>query len=351
MITRRCNLYCKYCDHASMRKASHKESFDYGKIVENLRRYTPKIVNISGGEPTLVEQLPQVLAEIKEGWNPFIRVVHNGTNPGKIIPCLPYMDRLAVSMDGPDPINKDNRGISAETVLKKLKEVLPEIFSHNVEVIINCVCTTANLGFMREFLESVRGVSPRIGVSFTPIIPPGDTLSITREESDFRRFLSSFDDLKKKGYFVNHAFDGILRHKDFNRISCFNQFFAIRITPEGRIVTCAMNTEMNGDHYAYFFRRLFSKKGLEKALNRITKMTRQKLLESVDFSCTTMCACENWLDLIFLGIPSDNCALYARGLYGRMTQEDYDNAEAFVRKFINPEFKGSAFKAIVDTSQ
>jgi sulfatase maturation enzyme AslB (radical SAM superfamily) len=253
-------------------------------------------------------------------------------------------------MDGPDPINKNNRGISAESVLKKLKEVLPEVFAHKVEVLINCVLTTANLGSMKEFLQMVQTVSPKIGVSFTPLLPPGDTLSVLREESDFKRFLESFKELKSQGYFVAHAFDGILRHPQFKHIQCLNQYFIIRITPEGQVVTCAMNTKMTGEHYKYYFRKLFSPQGLSKGFNRIVKKTKQSLLDSVDFSCNTMCACENWLDLIFLGIQSDNLAGYARGLCGRMTPDDYARAEEFVRKYINPQFNGSTLKAIVDAS-
>ncbi len=349
-ITRRCNLYCVYCDHASMRKATHKEDIDYEKAVENIHRYSPKIVNISGGEPTLVEPLPWVLSEMKKRWNPFIRVVHNGTNPEKILPCLPHMDRLVISMDGPDPINKNNRGISAESVLKRLKGVLPEVFANKVEVIVNCVLTTANLGSMQEFLRRVKTVSPQIGVSFTPIIPPDDALSVVRIESDFRQFLASFNELKNQGYLVTHAFDGILRHTQYKHIQCLNQYFIIRVTPEGQVVTCAMNTKMTGEHYKYYFRKLFSKNGMSKGFNRIIKKAKQDLLDSVDFSCNTICACENWLDLIFLGVQSDNLRGYARGLYGRMTQDDYEKTEAFVRKYINPEFKASTLKSIVDDS-
>jgi MoaA/NifB/PqqE/SkfB family radical SAM enzyme len=349
-ITRRCNLYCVYCDHASMRKASHRENVDYEKVVENIRSYHPKVVNISGGEPTLVEELPWVLAEIKKRWNPFIRIVHNGTNPQKVLPCLENLDRLVISMDGPDPINKNNRGVSAETVLKKLREVLPEIFSHRVEVKINCVLTTANLGHMNEFLQMVKDASPEIGVSFTPLIPPFDNLSVLSDESYYRQFMSSFDDLKRQGFNVVHAFDGIMRHKDFRNIQCLNQYFVIRVNPEGQVVTCAMNTKMGAEHFKYYFGKLFSKGGISKALNRIKKKSAQSLHTSPDFSCNTICACENWLDLIFLGIKSDNLAGYARTLHGRMTQSDYDEAEAFIRKFVNPDFSGSSLKDIVDAS-
>jgi MoaA/NifB/PqqE/SkfB family radical SAM enzyme len=347
-ITRRCNLYCVYCDHASMRKATHRENVDYDKVIKNIRAYHPKIVNISGGEPTLVEELPRVLSEIKKHWNPFIRIVHNGTNPQKVLPCLDYLDRLVISMDGPDPINKNNRGVSAETVLRKLREVLPEIFRRKVDVKINCVLTTANLGHMNEFLQMVKEVSPAIGVSFTPLIPPDDRLSVLGVESDYRQFISSFNDLKGRGYNVAHAFDGVMRHGDFRNIQCLNQYFIIRITPEGQVVTCAMNTKMSAEHYKYYVGKLFSKGGISKALNRIKKKTAQTLQSSPDFSCNTMCACENWLDLIFLGMKSDYFAGYVRGLKGRMAQSDYDEAEAFIKKYVNPDFSGKTLREIIE---
>jgi MoaA/NifB/PqqE/SkfB family radical SAM enzyme len=349
-ITRRCNLYCIYCDHANMRKVSYKEDIDYEKAINNIQAYTPKIVNISGGEPTLVDQLPWVLSEMKKRWDPFIRVVHNGTNPEKIIPCLPNMDRLVISMDGPDPVNKGNRGISAESVLKKLKEILPQVIARRVEVVINCVLTTANLGYMKEFIKLVHDVSPLIAVSFTPVIPPDHELSILRDTSHYQQFISTFNGLKNQGYLIFHAFDGIMRHKDFKNIQCLNQYFIIRVTPEGHVLTCGMNTKLGGEHYWYYLRKLFSKNGLIKGLNRIKKIVKNDLLHSVDFSCNTLCACENWLDLIFLGIHSDNLAGYARGLYGRMAKEDYDKAEAFIRKYINPDFSSQALKDIVDAA-
>jgi hypothetical protein len=54
--------------------------------------------------------------------------------------------------------------------------------------------------------------------------------------------------------------------------------------------------------------------------------------------------------LIFLGIHSDYLSVYARGLYGRMTKEDYNEAETFVRRYINPDFNAATLKAIVDAA-
>lgn len=346
-ITRRCNLYCVYCDHASMRKATHRENIDYSKIIKTLHEYSPKILNISGGEPSLVEELPGILSEIKKRWDPFIRVVHNGTSPEKLLESFPFIDRLVISMDGPDPINKANRGISGSSVLEKLKTVLPDLKTNNVEIGVNCVVTTANLKSMREFAEQVRNVSESLILSFTPVMPPDGPLSILREESLVKEFFATYQDLKKQGFSVMHAFDGITRFNNFKIIQCINQYFNIRVSPEGQVLTCAMNTPLNTRHYFYYFRKLLSKNGLKKAFYRIKQKLINSMQDSIDFSCTTICTCENWLDLIFLGIPSDSIPIYARGLRSRMTDEDYRNAEAFVKRHINPDFDVQELKRFV----
>ena len=349
-ITRRCNLYCVYCDHASMRNATYRENIDYEKIIRTLRTYSPKILNISGGEPTLVEPLPEILAEVKKQWNPFIRIVHNGTNPEKLLTCLPNLDRLVISLDGPDPINKENRGISTDTVFKKLKEVLPHINRHHVQVYFNCVITTANLMYMPQLVQDAYNLSPSITVSFTPVMPPDSNLSILRDKKLISDFLETYKKLKQQKFPIMHVFDGIMQHADFKKIKCYNQYFSIRITPEGQVLTCAMNTELTRKHYNYYFRKLFSKKGIKIGINRLKKMAKHTLLDRVDFSCNTICACENWLDLIFQGIHSDCILSYARGLSGRMTKADYIEVEAFVRKNIASNFDVATFKNIVDTA-
>jgi len=55
----------------------------------NAERILAKNTEYSGGEPSLIEELPEILSEIKNRWRPFIRVVHNGTGPEKLIKSFP----------------------------------------------------------------------------------------------------------------------------------------------------------------------------------------------------------------------------------------------------------------------
>jgi hypothetical protein len=203
---------------------------------------------------------------------------------------------------------------------------------------------------MRQLAQEAKNLSPAITVSFTPFMPPDGDLSILQNEELFHEFLSTYKKLKKEGFSVMHVFDGIKQHTDLKHIQCYNQYFTIKISTEGHVLTCAMNSELNFGHFFYYFRKLLLKNGFSKAKNRIKKKFNQDYLRSMDFSCTTPCACENWLDLVFLGIKSDCISSYAKGLYGRMTESDYTNSEAFVREYINSQFNKEMLKNCIEAS-
>jgi MoaA/NifB/PqqE/SkfB family radical SAM enzyme len=332
-----------------MLKATEKESIDYAAVVDQLEKYAPKILNISGGEPSLVPQLPLLLADIRQRWNPFIRIVHNGTAPEKLLPCLPYINRLVISLDGPDPINSTNRGITAASILSKLTPVIPECLKNNVEVAVNCVVTTNNLAHLPELAQLLHDVSPSIILSFAPLMPPDHELSIMRDESMYAGFISMVDKLKHSGFNVMHVFDPLTRHPQYKHIQCYNQYFVIRVLPDGQVTTCAMNTGISKSLAGYYVKKLFSPKGIAKAFNRITKLTRSTIGSKVDFSCNTLCTCEGWLDMVFLGMKSHCIPHYAKALRGRMTDRDYAESEAFVKKNINPLYSSAALKKAIES--
>jgi len=53
--------------------------------------------------------------------------------------------------------------------------------------------------------------------------------------------------------------------------------------------------------------------------------------------------------LLFLGMESHCITHYAKGLRGRMTERDYAEAEAFVKKNINPSFNIATLKQAIES--
>jgi MoaA/NifB/PqqE/SkfB family radical SAM enzyme len=332
-----------------MLPASAIEEIDYNAVLSRIEKFRPKILNISGGEPTLVSGLADILCRAKETWNPFIRIVHNGTQPSKAVPFFPWLDRLVVSLDGPAEINRASRGLDGAAVIRRLAEILPDAKKYKVELAINCVITKNNALRIRELAGAITAASPDIILSLTPLMPPGSPDSLFSYPQLLKEFLAEADLLKKQGHNIMHTFDSLMRHPDFSGIQCFNQYFVIRVTPEGRISSCPMNIPF-GDALSNVRRPdLAGWKGIRKTFRVGSRMLAGRFALKPDFTCTTICNCESWLDMLLLGKQCNGAGVYLRALRCRMNDEDYSKLDFFVRANINADFNVESFKKMVES--
>lgn len=347
-VSDRCNLNCVYCDHSVNHRPDYNETIDYENIINKLAQYRPKILNITGGEPTLVTALPEYLKTIKQRWNPFIRVVHNGTNLSKAATLFPWLDRLVISLDGPGDINRSNRGLDGDRVIEKVAAIMPDAKRHNVEVIINCVVTTANAPHIDKLVRNATKLAPDLQLSFMPVMPPDGDISILAHKGMYEDFIGTFDNLRNEGFKIIHVFDTILRHETFKKISCYNQFFTLRMETNGALSSCAMNVPPDPAFFASKFKRFLTTGKFPNLFDRVKKMTSNAISNKPDFSCSTICNCESWLDLLFLGIESNCHQVYTEGLRGRINDNEYAEVDQFVKKYINPQFDLNWFKKMIE---
>ncbi|HEX2957748.1 MAG TPA: radical SAM protein [Chitinispirillaceae bacterium] len=347
-VTDRCNLNCVYCDHSVNHRPEYNETIDYENIINKLAQYQPKILNITGGEPTLVTALPEYLKTIKHRWNPFIRVVHNGTNLSKATSLFPWIDRLVISLDGPGDINRTNRGLDGDRVIDKVASIMADAKQHNVEVIINCVVTTVNAPHIDQLVRNATKLAPDLQLSFMPVIPPDGDISILAQKNMYEDFICTFDKLRNEGFQIIHVFDTILRHETFKKISCYNQFFTLRMETNGALSSCAMNVPADPAFFASKFKRFLTTGKLPNVFDRLKKMTSNAISDKPAFSCSTICNCESWLDLLFLGIQSNCHRIYTEGLRGRISDNEYTEVDQFVKEFINPQFDVTWFKRMIE---
>jgi sulfatase maturation enzyme AslB (radical SAM superfamily) len=337
-----------YCDHTVNHRPEYNEKIDYAAIIDRLTQYSPKILNITGGEPTLVSELPDYLKTIKERWNPFVRVVHNGTNLLKASALFPWINRLVISLDGLGEINRANRGIDGDWIIEKIAAIMPDAKKHAVEVIINCVVTTTNATHIEQLVRNATKLAPDLQLSFMPVMPPDGENSILVKEDLYAGFITTFDKLRAEGFKIIHVFDTIARHETFKKISCFNQFFTLRMETSGALSSCAMNVPADPVFFANKVKRFLTTGNFPALFDRIKKMTSHAISNKPDFSCSTICNCESWLDLLFLGIESNCHRVYTEGLRGRISEKEYSDVDLFVKEYINPEFDIQWFKRMVE---
>jgi len=84
-----CNLACPWCDT----DVSKRFSLPLDGLVAEIGQYRPKSVVLTGGEPTLVDEMPELVAALK-GRGYWIAVETNGTNDAD---WLQFADYVACS--------------------------------------------------------------------------------------------------------------------------------------------------------------------------------------------------------------------------------------------------------------
>jgi len=349
-VTDRCNLHCTYCDPTIMKRVNEAEVINRFEALDRIAVYKPRILNVSGGEPSLLKELPGLLARAKAVWNPFIRVVHNGTGPQKLSESFPNIDRLVISVDGPGGINAATRGISGDAVLEKIAALFsPAPVEHLPAININTVVTEANIDTLKGFAAQIESVSPKIILALLPVMPVDGEISVLRGDRDagYKRFLEVFSGIKAAHGNTVHNLDCVMRHENLRKIQCYNQYFTIRFSPRGEPFTCGASIASQIKRSDRPYKKIFKKGGARKLFTMIVKSIKGKL-GAVDFTCRNICNCESWMDMTFLGKETGYAPIVLRGFKGRLTDDDYTELDNFVKKHINPDFDIAGFKRLVE---
>lgn len=160
MITKRCNLRCRYC----FAKPSAEDSACDGeetavKVASRIAVLQPLAVWISGGEPTLHRNLAAIVETFATLGVP-ISLDTNGTRiTREIIALLSTlkMGSVRVSLDSLDPvIQNSTRGLAKETLLGVRK-----LLDAGIIPIVYTVVTRLNVNGLRELHEGLANLGIR----------------------------------------------------------------------------------------------------------------------------------------------------------------------------------------------
>ncbi len=157
-LTNSCNLSCKTCGHSWWNKEENRPRMMPSEALESVRDFLPKTseIQLGGyGEPTLHPRLPEFV-ETLLNWAPHLHLnmISNLTRVDRVLPILPRLHRLSISMDGSGPVYEDRRGYSFQKFSKNLGQVMATNPETSVE--INLVwnrMTHLNLEETIRFLE------------------------------------------------------------------------------------------------------------------------------------------------------------------------------------------------------
>lgn len=104
-VTQRCNLQCLGCysDGANRNSLADPAADDLARAFRKLAAWGVRSINISGGEPFLRPDLPQICRSAREAGIERITVLSNGLalDEAAVRAAAPFVDCISISFDGP----------------------------------------------------------------------------------------------------------------------------------------------------------------------------------------------------------------------------------------------------------
>jgi MoaA/NifB/PqqE/SkfB family radical SAM enzyme len=156
-VTDSCTCYCRHCDHGGPKDDSaNLKPGDYRRYIEALR---PCVVQISGGEPMMRDDLVEIVRHIKSGDGlPYTILVSNWslmTEERYIELHDAGVDQFSVSLDFPDARHDDFRVYPG--LFQHLSAVVPRAARLGYDdIVLNACITSANAGEIPAIASKAR---------------------------------------------------------------------------------------------------------------------------------------------------------------------------------------------------
>jgi MoaA/NifB/PqqE/SkfB family radical SAM enzyme len=239
---KRCNSRCEYCG-IWQSDAKDPPVEDLLVAVIQLADLGVRMISLTGGEPFLHPQLPQVIQQMDQH-GILSSTMTNGLmlNPNKLIPILEAgLNSLCVSLDTVDPgIYRSIRGVPIDPVLNGLRYVsnVRKDFPSLVIFSINCVISKANIHSLVPLIEFCSELNIKVG--FQPLHNSFDSTYNPKELRFFEEDLSLLNNqiemllkMKRQGYLITSDNDYLLGFPDY---------LVYKRLPEGTTCTAGYTT-------------------------------------------------------------------------------------------------------------
>lgn len=183
-VTLSCNANCRHCDCGGIKRGETRlEPEKYGDLASYLN---PPVVQISGGEPLLRENVVDIIRAIKKpNGLPFIIFVTNGSllNKKKYLELRKAgVDQFSVSLDFPNEKHDNFRRFPG--LYSHLEETIPGLanFGYN-DIVLNSAITRDNLMYLLPLAKKAQEWDVSMSYSAYSILRIGDkSHSISSEE-------------------------------------------------------------------------------------------------------------------------------------------------------------------------
>ena len=119
-----CNFKCNFCHNKYLLQPKVGREYEINELIDLIK--TNELVNgvsITGGEPTLQNDLLELCVEIQK-IGKYLSIDTNGSKPEVIKKVAPYINRVALDLKGPLESDKLNKIAGINVNIKKIKETI-----------------------------------------------------------------------------------------------------------------------------------------------------------------------------------------------------------------------------------
>jgi len=156
-VTDACSCWCKHCDHGGPRDESRNlKPAEYRRYMDTLR---PCVVQVSGGEPLLREDVVEIVRAIKDGDTvPYTILVSNWSEMTEAkygALRAAGVNQFSVSLDFPDERHDEFRAYPG--LYRHLEDLIPRLakLGHD-DIVLNSCITSENLGEIEAIADRAR---------------------------------------------------------------------------------------------------------------------------------------------------------------------------------------------------
>jgi len=250
-MTYSCPANCCHCDMGGM--VEEEKLIGPGDYRRLMRSLKPVIVQVSGGEPLLREDLTQVMRAIKpEGKHiPYMIVVSNGwllTKEKYLALREAGMNQLSISLCFPDSRHDEWRRIKG--LYDHLDRLIPELVAlgHD-DIVLNSAITRENMPHIMDLAHNAARWGTSISFSAYSILRTGERKYTIESEEDLAVLRSQLDALKEYkagncGSILNADFNiegtyDFFKYQEIKPCSAGHRFLVV--TPDGFLKPCSMH--------------------------------------------------------------------------------------------------------------
>ncbi|OGF65019.1 MAG: hypothetical protein A2Y62_14445 [Candidatus Fischerbacteria bacterium RBG_13_37_8] len=245
-LTHRCNLACVYCSDGNgtpfrEKQVAELSTAEMCRVLDRIVK-SVKVLDITGGEPLLRDDISKILAYARKIGFRKIILNTNGTMPDRVTDVLKWVDTISISLDSLSPERLMHLyGASEDTAWDILTTIENLSTSeYRTRVLLSMVMMPDNIEDTYDILDYCE--RKRISFTCSPALKGIYADESLAHSEAYRNAIDAIIARKKKGL---HAVGSIAYYKlirNFERYQCYPMLMPV-INPGGRLYVPCLEIE------------------------------------------------------------------------------------------------------------